>query len=574
MKNFKELKKNIKKDSSSLPLIKVALLGDSATQFLAIGLRGIGIERGYRIDLFEADYNQVERQFFDPTSELYSFNADYVIVSQSTHKLLSKFNETTVERQNQVADERLEFVKLICNTINSRLIYFNYPEIDDNVFGSYANKVIASFTYQIRKLNYELMNLSQQIPNLFICDIVALQNKFGRNMMFNSSVYVTTEMVFSIDAIPYIASRSMDIISAAQGKFKKCLIIDLDNTMWGGVIGDDGLENIQLGHGLGIGKAFTEFQEWFKKLKNRGIILAICSKNTENIAKEPFEKHPDMVLKLDDIAVFKANWDNKVDNIRQIQYILNIGFDSMVFLDDNPFERNIVRENLPDVTVPELPEDPGEYLEYLYSLNLFETVSYSNADVERTKQYQSEAQRVTLQKSFTNEAEFLKNLDMVSDVKPFDKFNTPRVSQLSQRSNQFNLRTVRYLEVDIENISNDNNYQDFSFTLSDKYGDNGLICIVILEKKNKEDLFINTWFMSCRVLKRGMENFTLNTIIKYAKENGFKKVIGEYIETPKNKMVKNHYQELGFTSIDCDGQNLYKLDVNNYENIECFITKK
>ena len=176
MKNFKELKKNIKKDSSSLPLIKVALLGDSATQFLAIGLRGIGIERGYRIDLFEADYNQVERQFFDPTSELYSFNADYVIVSQSTHKLLSKFNETTVERQNQVADERLEFVKLICNTINSRLIYFNYPEIDDNVFGSYANKVIASFTYQIRKLNYELMNLSQQIPNLFICDIVALQN--------------------------------------------------------------------------------------------------------------------------------------------------------------------------------------------------------------------------------------------------------------------------------------------------------------------------------------------------------------------------------------------------------------
>ena len=392
-------------------------------------------------------------------------------------------------------------------------------------------------------------------------------------MMFNSSVYVTTEMVFSIDAIPYIASRSMDIISAAQGKFKKCLIIDLDNTMWGGVIGDDGLENIQLGHGLGIGKAFTEFQEWFKKLKNRGIILAICSKNTENIAKEPFEKHPDMVLKLDDIAVFKANWDNKVDNIRQIQYILNIGFDSMVFLDDNPFERNIVRENLPDVTVPELPEDPGEYLEYLYSLNLFETVSYSNADVERTKQYQSEAQRVTLQKSFTNEAEFLKNLDMVSDVKPFDKFNTPRVSQLSQRSNQFNLRTVRYLEVDIENISNDNNYQDFSFTLSDKYGDNGLICIVILEKKNKEDLFINTWFMSCRVLKRGMENFTLNTIIKYAKENGFKKVIGEYIETPKNKMVKNHYQELGFTSIDCDGQNLYKLDVNNYENIECFITK-
>ncbi|MFT5248468.1 MAG: FkbH-like protein [bacterium] len=571
---FKELKKNLKKDLTTLPTIKVALLGDNATQFLAIAIRGVGIERGYNIELFEADYNQVERQFLDPTSELYSFDADYVVVSQSTHKLLSTYNEKAVEIQSQVADERLEFVKLMCNSIQSRLIYFNYPEIEDNVFGSYANKVASSFTYQIRKLNYELMNLAQQNSNLFICDIAALQNKFGRDMMFDSSVYVTTEMILSIDAIPYVASRTMDIISAAQGKFKKCLILDLDNTMWGGIIGDDGLENIQLGHGLGIGKAFTEFQEWMKKLKNRGIILAVCSKNTENIAKEPFEKHPDMILKLNDIAVFKANWDNKADNIRQIQSILNIGFDSMVFLDDNPFERNMVRQNVPGVTVPELPEDPGEYLEYLYSLNLFETVSYSNADVDRTKQYQVEAQRVTMQKSFTNEAEFLKNMDMVSEVKPFDKFNTPRVSQLSQRSNQFNLRTVRYLETDIENISNDNNFQDFSFTLSDKYGDNGLICIIILEKKNKETLFINTWFMSCRVLKRGMENFTLNTILKYAKENGFKKVIGEYIETPKNKMVENHYQELGFTSIDSDGQNLHQLDVNNYVNIECFITKK
>ena len=571
---FKELKKNLKKDLTTLPTIKVALLGDNATQFLAIAIRGVVIDRGYNIELFEADFNQVERQFLDPSSDLYSFNADYVVVSQSTHKLLSRYNENTVENQSQVADERLEFVKLMCNSIQSRLIYFNYPEIEDNVFGSYANKVESSFTYQIRKLNYELMNLSQLNPNLFICDIAALQNKFGRDMMFDSSVYVSTEMVLSIDAIPYVASRTMDIISAAQGKFKKCLILDLDNTMWGGIIGDDGLENIQLGHGLGIGKAFTEFQEWMKKLKNRGIILAVCSKNTENIAKEPFEKHPDMILKLNDIAVFKANWDNKADNIRQIQSILNIGFDSMVFLDDNPFERNMVRQNVPGVTVPELPEDPGEYLEYLYSLNLFETVSYSNADIDRTKQYQVEAQRVTMQKSFTNEAEFLKNMDMVSEIKPFDKFNTPRVSQLSQRSNQFNLRTVRYLEADIENISNDNNYQDFSFTLSDKYGDNGLICIVILEKKNKETLFIDTWSMSCRVLKRGMENFTLNTVIKFAKENGFKKIIGEYIPTPKNKMVETHYQELGFLPIDSDDQYLYELEVDNYAKKECFITTK
>ena len=254
----------------------------------------------------------------------------------------------------------------------------------------------------------------------------------------------------------------------------------------GGIIGDDGLENIQIGNGLGIGKSFSEFQEWIKKLKNRGVIIAICSKNNEKIAKEPFEKHPNMILKLNDISVFVANWNNKADNIKQIQSILNINFDSMVFIDDNPFERNMVRENVPEVIVPELPEDPGEYLEYLYSLNLFETLSYSNADVDRTKQYQVESQRIKIQKSFTNEVEFLKSLSMVSIVKPFDKFNTPRVSQLSQRSNQFNLRTIRYSEADIENICNDKNYKNFSFTLSDKYGDHGLICIVILEKKTKK----------------------------------------------------------------------------------------
>jgi FkbH-like protein len=392
-------------------------------------------------------------------------------------------------------------------------------------------------------------------------------------MMFDPSVYVSTEMVLSIDAIPHVAYRALDIICAAKGHFKKCLILDLDNTMWGGVIGDDGVENIQLGHGLGIGKAFSEFQQWVKKLKNRGIIIAVCSKNNEDTAKEPFYKHPDMILQLDDIAVFMANWDNKADNIRKIQSILNIGFDSMVFLDDNPFERNMVRENVPGVTIPELPEDPGEYLEYLYGLNLFETVSYSGSDADRTKQYQVEAKRVTMQKSFTNEADFLKSLDMVSEVKPFDNFNIPRVSQLSQRSNQFNLRTIRYTEAEIEHIANDNNYQNFTYTLHDKFGDNGLICVIILEKENAETLFINTWFMSCRVLKRGMENFTLNTIVEYAKENGYKRIIGEYVPTEKNKMVENHYQQLGFLPLDEEGQDLYVLHVADFVAKECFISK-
>lgn len=577
MQEFKILKRNLRKDVSTLPSLNVSLLGDSATQFLSIALKGEGIERGFNIDIFEAEYNQVERQVLDMTSDLYHHNAKYTIVFQSTHKLLEKFSLMPIEDQSRMADDRLDFVRDLCNNVPGYIIYYNYPEIEDTIFGSYANKVPTSFTYQIRKLNYELMNLSQECPNLFICDISGLQNKFGRDMMFDSTIYVSTEMLLSIDSLPYVASRTMDIICSIEGKFKKCLILDLDNTVWGGVVGDDGWENIQIGHGLGIGKAFTEFQEWVKKLKNRGIIVCVCSKNDEDKAKEPFEKNPEMVLKLDDISVFMANWENKADNIRTIQNILNIGFDSMVFLDDNPFERNMVRENVPGVIVPELPEDPGDYLEYLYSLNLFETASYSYADKDRTKQYQVEAKRVKAAKAFTNEADFLKSLNMLSEVKGFDKFNTPRVAQLSQRSNQFNLRTVRYTEDQITSIENDPKQKGYSFTLEDKFGDNGLIAVVILRDISATEpytLFIDTWFMSCRVLKRGMEYFILNTIVDYALNNGYKKIIGEYLPTAKNVMVKEHYPNLGFKPLENTESAQWILDVEKYENRECYIQKK
>ena len=576
MLSFQELKKSVKHMPAGLPQVKVALVGDTATQFLATAIKGISIERGYQADLFEAEYNQVERQFLDPTSELYEFDADFIVVFQSTHKLGEQHSALNQEQQSTLADDRLAFVTSLCENpalANKKIIYFDYPEIEDTIFGSYATKVTSSLTYQVRKLNMGLMDLSQQYANLFICDIAGLQNKLGRDFMFAPNVYVSTEMVLSIDAIPYVASRVMDIICAIKGQFKKCLILDLDNTVWGGVIGDDGLEGIQLGHGLGIGKAFTEFQMWVKKLKQRGIIICVASKNNEETAKEPFEKHPDMVLKLEDIAVFQANWETKVDNIRTIQSILNIGFDSMVFLDDNPFERNMVRENIPGITVPELPVDPGDYLEYLYSLNLFETASYSNADKDRTKQYQVEAKRVSLQKTFSNEADFLKSLDMISVVSGFTKFNTPRVAQLSQRSNQFNLRTIRYTEADIEALAQDPKVIDLSFTLEDKFGDNGLIAVIIMKPQDAETLFVDTWFMSCRVLKRGMENFTLNTMVERAKAAGYKRIVGEYLPTPKNKMVEQHYSDLGFTKIEDAATAQYELDVIAYQPRECYITK-
>jgi FkbH-like protein len=577
-KIFSELKQNLKKDLSSLPSLKLALLGDSATQFLAIAIRGMGAARGFNIELFEAEYNQIERQALDRQSELYQFNPQYTIIFQSTHKLLGAYNNKPVAGQSSLADKRLDFIRVLTSVLPGRIIYFNYPEIDDAVFGSFANKVSSSFLYQVRHLNYELMNLSAVNTNLFICDAASIQNVIGRAAMFNPSIYTTSEMVLSLDTLPVIASRCMDIVCAAEGRMKKCVVLDLDNTLWGGVIGDDGIENIQLGHGLGIGKVFSELQQWLKRLKERGIILAVCSKNREETAKEPFLKHPEMVLKLDDIAVFKANWNNKADNIREIQSILNIGFDSMVFLDDNPAERALVRENIPGITVPELPEDPACYLEYLYALNLFETISYSAQDAERVKQYQLEAARTSLQKTFTNEADFLKSLDMVCEVRGFDTFNTPRAAQLSQRSNQFNLRTVRYTEADIKRISLDEKYAAFTFSLSDKFGDHGLICVVILEKTNADTLFIDTWLMSCRVLKRGMELFTLNTIAAYARENGFTRIIGEYIPSAKNAMVEGHYTGLGFAPLhDPAGRLLFELPIENrmggldYQSRECYI---
>ena len=556
MLQYNQLKKLLKHIPEGLPSCKVALVGDTATQFLATAIRGTALERGYNIDLYEAEYNQVERQFLDPSSELYAFDADFVILFQSTHKLGELHSQLSSDQQEQVAEQRLSFVASVCENpafANKKIICLDYPEIEDTIFGSYATKVRSSLTYQVRKLNMGLMDLSQQYANLFICDIAGLQNKYGRDFMFAPNVYVSTEMVLSIDALPYVAGRVVDIICAVKGLFKKCLILDLDNTVWGGVIGDDGLEGIQLGHGLGIGKAFTEFQMWVKKLKQRGIIICVASKNNEETAKEPFEKHPDMVLKLNDIAVFQANWETKVDNIRTIQSILNIGFDSMVFLDDNPFERNMVRENIPGITVPELPADPGEYLEFLYSQNLFETASYSQADKDRTKQYQVEAQRVSLQKTFSNEADFLK---------------------LSQRSNQFNLRTVRYTEADIEALAADPDVIDLSFTLEDKFGDNGLIAVIIMKRQDAETLFVDTWFMSCRVLKRGMENFTLNTMVERAKAKGYKRIIGEYLPTPKNKMVEQHYPNLGFKPVAGAPTAQYELDVETYKPRENYIKVK
>ncbi len=550
-KSFLQIQKNIKKSFSGLKKSKLAILGDTSTQFLNTIIRGLGYDYNLDMEIWEADYDQIPLQVYNKLSDLYKFNPDFVVVFKSSHKLLQKYNSEKLENQSSFAINQMEEIKniysIISQNINSKIIFYNYTEINDSIFGNFSNKVETSFLFQLRKINYLLMEFSITAPNLYICDLSSIQNQVGKGKLFHNSSYINNSMVLSVDVLPLVAKHTLDIIQTLNGRFNKCIILDLDNTTWGGIIGDDGVEKIQIGS-LGIGKAFSEFQLWVKKLKNRGIIIAVCSKNTESVAVEPFKKHPDMILKMEDISVFVANWENKADNIRHIQNVLNIGFDSMVFIDDNPFERNIVRENIPEICVPEMPEDPADYLEYLYSLNLFETTSYSDGDYARTKKYQIEAKRISSQKKYTNQNDFLKSLKMVSKIESFNNFNTPRIAELSQRSNQFNLRTIRYTEKDIIRLRDSKNHFTFSFNLEDKFGDHGLICVIILEKQNNNTLFIDTWLMSCRVLKRGMETFVLNHLVKFCKQNNYKFIAGEYISTPKNAIVKDHYLNLGFQS--------------------------
>ena len=570
---FKDLKRNLTKDFSVLPVRRLALLGDSATQFLAKAIRGHGYEEKINFEIFEADYDQLDRQILDPGSELYHLNPEFILLYLSSEKLWKRFAHLDPKAKPLFADQILSDLKNwwqnIASNSNAKIIQLNLVELNDGVFGNFANRAPSSFLFQLRKLNCGLMALAQEHKQVFIADIAALASHVGYANAHDPRLYVMSKVAFALEFLPPVAKAVTDIIKAASGTFKKCLILDLDNTVWGGVIGDDGMEGIQVGE-LGMGHAFDALQEWARELKQRGIILAVCSKNEEETAKKPFRDHPEMTLGLEDIAVFVANWNNKADNIKSIQATLNIGFDSMVFVDDNPFERNLVREHLPAVTVPELPEDPAMYVSFLRSLNLFETASYSEEDLERTKQYQQEIARTDLQKSFTNIDEYLKSLEMVSVVEAFDDFNMPRIAQLTQRSNQFNLRTVRYTEADIEQISRSAKFFTLSFNLEDKFGDHGLIGLVILEKLDDRTAFIETWIMSCRVLKRGVEEFIVNQMAHLARTNGFSRLLGEFIPSTKNNMVKDLYAQMGFSS----NSGKWELNVADCNELKTFILKK
>lgn len=451
-----------------------------------------------------------------------------------------------------------------------KIIQSNYVLPLENIFGNFETKISSSLYSVTSLINHSINEFAKNYKNVFVLDIDRLASSIGRQNWFNETLWFHSKTISSLEWIPFLAQNIIDIYLAINGSVIKCIVLDLDNTLWGGVIGDDGLGGIALGH-LGEGEAYYEFQQYLLELKKRGIILTVCSKNEIDNAILPFKEHPEMVLKEQDITIFVANWNNKAENIKYIKNSLNIGFDSIVFLDDNPFERNLVREYLPDVIVPELPEDPAEYVRYISKLNLFETTSLTDEDKSRAEMYKIEFQRKELEKNFTDVNEYLKSLNMKIAVKKFHSFYLPRIAQLIQRSNQFNLTTKRYTELECETLMNSNQYIPLFAKLSDKFGDYGLISVVIFKHEGNE-IYIDTWLMSCRVLARGVEQFIMNYIFDFAKENNCKIVRGEYIPTTKNTMVKDFFGKFGFNRQDGeDGKIYWHLNTEDYKYQKVFL---
>jgi len=556
-------------------VVRLALLADFATQHLVPILRALFARNGIWLEIYEAGYDSIDAEILDPGSGLHRFSPAYVAILVATEKL--KIRLYNAEDRPTFADQTIErFAGLweaLRRNAKATIIQGNFVLPSERAFGNFELKATDSVGSVIADINHRLVAVARDTKNVLLCDIDYLAAEVGRRNWADEPLWAMAKGLCRLDYLPLLAQSMTDIVLSAEGAFTKCVVLDLDNTLWGGVIGDDGLAGIVLGD-FDEGEAFVGLQRFIRELRRRGIILAVVSKNEQANALLPFREHPNMILGEEDISVFVANWENKADNIRAVQKVLNIGFDSLVFLDDNPFERDLVRQFLPDVVVPDLPEDPALYLRALAERNLFETASYSQADRQRPAQYREEAQRELARVVFTNIDDYLRSLEMTVKLERFRPFDLPRITQLIQRSNQFNLTTQRYNEAACEAMMLDSaGCIPFTVKLADKFGDYGLISVVVLRLR-RTDIEIETYLMSCRVLKRGVEQFVMNNIFALAARRGSERVVGRYLHSPKNDMVRNFYADFGFEKIceQGDGDTTWALSPSVYESRTTFMT--
>ena len=417
------------------------------------------------------------------------------------------------------------------------------------LFGSLDAVEDGSVAAQVTAFNTQLVDWARA-KRIVLVDIARIANAVGVDRWHDAGQWHSAKLPFDPDLVPLYADIVARTIAAVRGTTRKCLVLDLDNTLWGGVIGDDGVDGIALGQGSARGEAFLAIQQAALALRERGIILAVCSKNDDDVARQPFRDHPDMPLKESDIAAFVANWGDKATNLRAIAAALNIGLDSLVFLDDNPVERAQVRRELPMVAVPELPADPALYPRALLAAGYFEAVAFAQEDRARADQYRANAERAAFAGT-SDMAGYLVSLDMAADFRPFDAVNRARIAQLINKSNQFNLTTRRYTEAQVAALEADNGKVTMQVRLVDRFGDNGMISVVVIDTAGGDGRWdIDTWLMSCRVLGRLMEEAVLDQIAGAARRGGATTLTGRYIPSVKNKMVADHYAKLGFVRGD------------------------
>ncbi len=560
--------------ASRLVPVRLAVLSTATVDFLLPVLKGALFGAGLRPTLHVEPYGQVSTSLLDAKGQLAGFDPQVTLVIYATHHLPGqpRLDASLPEIESQV-DEVCRSLLGPCETFyertGSEVVLNNFHPLPWRAAGNLGVKLPGDPNTFIRRVNLSLADRASR--NIHIADVASLAERRGLDTWFDERYWYLAKQPVSFAHVADYAGLLAGLTAAILGRTRKCLILDLDNTLWGGVIGDDGLAGIQIGEGSAEGEAFKALQTYARDLKTRGVLLAVCSKNDESIAKSAFTDHPEMVLKLDDFAAFKANWQPKSENIRAIARELDLPLEAFVFVDDNPAERHEVSRELPEVAVPDLTEDVGTYVRALDAERLFETVSLTEEDLRRTETYEVRRQSLQALNEATDIPAYLTSLAMEAEVRPFEPVSMERITQLVNKTNQFNLTTPRMVRAEIESLAVDPVVLTRTVRLRDRFGDHGLISVLFARIAN-EVLTIEAWLMSCRVLGRGVERLLFNDLLAAARDLGLREIIGWYKPSARNGLVKDHYAQLGFQRDGGeDGVEQWCIEVKSAAPLETFI---
>lgn len=540
---------------------RVAVLGTCSIQYFAQILRCLLLRDGFETVFYEGDYDGIRMDVLDDTSPMYAFRPEIVVLLpdyrdiKNFPPLFSSPEEISGYITDCFSEISSVWEHIHKNLPEAQVITANYVVPVERALGNLE----ANYGFSRRSVLQELnLKMGKEHPGyVAIVDLEYQAALRGKLNWFDEPGYMLNKTPFALTETGRVAELFAKVIGAYWGKARKCLVLDLDNTLWGGVVSEEGPLGIKVGSDDTVGEAYLAFQKYLKALNERGVILAVCSKNDLETAQEPFTMNPHMVLKLENFASFHANWEDKAENIRQIAGEINIGLDSIVFFDDNPAEQEIVRMSLPEVLIISVPEEPAEYARALELSNAFCWASLTEEDLARAGTYGADSKRRELQQISGNYNDYLTHLEMRGKVEKISGHSLPRFSQLINKSNQFNLRTVRYTEAEIEALNRQPDVEMLAAILADKFSNYGIVSCVILKKMGKE-CFIDTWVMSCRVLKRGLEYMVFQKIYETAVGWGCECIKGEYIPTKKNGMVQNLLADLGFARTETDGNGCEK----------------